>query len=207
MDVSSSVDAAEDRLQRQGLAAALIAPDVQAAFFASPDPVALLVFEWSGRYNQVDLTDWTMINTPDDLVAISATIAGSRRSHNDFPTAMGYAMGHAAARLAEAPDCTFQTVDVSGDGENNDGFGPQAAYAAFDFAEVIVNGLVINAGEYEAETELVPYYRDNVISGPGAFMEVANGFAEFEETMRRKLIRELSTMILGQAGPNTAPKG
>lgn len=32
MDVSSSVDAAEDQLQRAGLAAALIDPDVQAAF-------------------------------------------------------------------------------------------------------------------------------------------------------------------------------
>ncbi|MFC3117559.1 DUF1194 domain-containing protein [Jhaorihella thermophila] len=35
MDVSSSVDAREDALQRRGLAAALIAPEVQAAFFSA----------------------------------------------------------------------------------------------------------------------------------------------------------------------------
>lgn len=33
MDISVSVDEAEDVLQRQGLAAALIAPEVQEAFF------------------------------------------------------------------------------------------------------------------------------------------------------------------------------
>ena len=49
MDVSSSVDATEDQLQRGGLAAALIAPEVQDAFIDSPDPVAILILEWSGR--------------------------------------------------------------------------------------------------------------------------------------------------------------
>lgn len=45
MDVSNSVDADEYALQRLGLAAALRAPAVRDAFFASEDPVALAVFE------------------------------------------------------------------------------------------------------------------------------------------------------------------
>lgn len=207
MDVSSSVDAAEDRLQRSGLAAALVAPDVQAAFFVSPDPVALMIFEWSGRYNQADLAGWTLINAPADLVRLSDAIATSKRSHNDFPTAMGYALGHAAVQLADAPACRFKTIDVSGDGENNDGFGPKEAYAAFALDDVTVNGLVINAGEFEAETELIPYYRDHVIKGPGAFIEIANGFDDFENAMKRKLIRELSAMIIGQVTITEAPQG
>ena len=64
LDVSSSVDKVEDKLQRGGLAAALIAPEVITAFFASPDPVALAIYEWSGRYNQEILLDWTKIDTP-----------------------------------------------------------------------------------------------------------------------------------------------
>ncbi len=194
-------------MQRQGLAAALIAPDVQAAFFISPDPVAIQVFEWSGRYNQANLTDWQLIQTPADLVALSATIAGSRRSHNDFPTAMGHALGHAATQFASAPACATQTIDISGDGENNDGFGPRQAYAAFPMDTVTVNGLVINAGEFEAETQLISFYRNNVIKGPGAFLEIANGFADFQDAMRRKLVRELSAMILGQTPQITTPQG
>ncbi|WP_342078624.1 DUF1194 domain-containing protein [Yoonia sp. SS1-5] len=198
MDVSSSVDAQEDRLQRGGLAAALLADDVQDAFFISSDPVALLVFEWSGRYNQANIVDWTLIETPADLQAVSEQIGRSSRSHNDFATAMGFALGHAANRLRDAPACLFQTIDVAGDGENNDGFGPSEAYAAFPFDNVTVNGLVINGAEFEGETQLIPFYRDQVIRGPGAFIEIANGFADYENAMRRKLIRELTAMVIGQ---------
>lgn len=201
MDVSSSVDAAEDALQRGGLAAALIAPDVQDAFFASPDPVALSVFEWSGRYNQQDLIDWVLINTPTDLVRVAQTIASSQRSYDDFPTAMGHALGYAAIRLQNGPDCLFQTIDVAGDGVNNHGFGPAEAYAAFPFANVTVNGLVVNAAEFEAETDLIGFYSDHVIRGPGAFVEIANGFDDYEAAMRRKLIRELSAQVIGRTAP------
>lgn len=200
MDVSSSVDATEDALQRGGLAAALLAPDVQEAFFASPDPVAIAVFEWSGRYNQEDLTEWIMIQTPEDLLRVAETIADSERSHNDFPTAMGHALGHAAIRLQNGPDCLFRTVDIAGDGVNNDGFGPLDAYGAFPFLNVTVNGLVVNAAEFESETGLIPFFRSEVIHGPGAFLEIANGFDDYENAMRRKLIRELSAQVIGQAG-------
>ncbi len=199
MDVSSSVNAEEDALQRGGLAAALMAPDVQAAFFASPDPVALAAFEWSGRYNQQDLLGWTLIETPADLATAAARIGGSTRSHNDFPTAMGYALGHAAVRLQDAPACLFRTIDMAGDGENNDGFGPEEAYAAFAFDGVTVNGLVVNAGEYEAEVNLIAYYEAQVLHGPGAFLEIANGFENYAAAMERKLIRELGAMVLGGA--------
>ena len=207
MDVSSSVDATEDQLQRGGLAAALIAPEVQDAFFVSPDPVALLIFEWSGRYNQEDLIDWVLIETPADLVAVAETIANSKRSHNDFPTAMGHALGHAAIRLTEAPDCLFKTIDIAGDGENNDGFGPAEAYGAFPFDSVTVNGLVVNAAEFESETQLIPFFRDQVIRGPGSFIEIANGFDDYAVAMQRKLIRELSAQIMGQLAPLPSPRG
>ena len=197
MDVSSSVDAAEDQLQRQGLAAALVAPAVQDAFFANPDPVALAVFEWSGRYNQQDLLDWRLIETPLDLAVAARDLRASRRSHNDFPTAMGHALGHAAVRLQEAPDCLFQTIDVAGDGTNNDGVGPAEAYAAFPFDGVTVNGLVVNAAEYEAEVDLIQFYKAEVLRGSGSFLEIANGFEEYASAMERKLIRELSAIVIG----------
>ena len=50
LDVSSSVNAAEDRLQREGLAAALTSDEVVEAALALPgQEVTLAVFEWSGR--------------------------------------------------------------------------------------------------------------------------------------------------------------
>lgn len=200
LDVSSSVDATEDALQRGGLAAALVAPEVQQAIFSDPLPVALAVYEWSGRYNQVLLVDWTLIQDQGTLAVVSSTIATSERRHNAFPTAMGYALGYGAGLLEQAPDCLSRTIDMAGDGQNNEGFMPEAAYREFPFENVIVNGLVVNAADYEAEVNLIDFYRDEVLHGPGAFLEVAQGFEDYERAMRRKLERELSSIAIGQAG-------
>ncbi|MBE0414462.1 DUF1194 domain-containing protein, partial [Yoonia sp.] len=40
-----------------------------------------------------------------------------------------------------------------------------------------------------------------VIRGPGAFVEIANGFDDYEAAMRRKLIRELSAQVIGRTAP------
>ena len=197
LDVSSSVDPVEDRLQRSGLAAALIAPEVEVAALAGPGPVALYVFEWSGRYNQKRLFDWRLIESPSDLLAAAEAVAGSTRSTSDFPTALGHALGHASTVLRRAPDCTQRTIDISGDGKNNEGFGPAEAYAAFPLQEVTVNALVLNAGEFEAETDLIDWFAAEVIRGPTAFIEVAQGFDDFERAMTRKLVRELGVQVLG----------
>ncbi|MCO4838801.1 MAG: DUF1194 domain-containing protein [Rhodobacteraceae bacterium] len=197
MDVSSSVDEAEDALQRGGMVAALTAPEVTRAFFSSDLPVALAVFEWSGRYNQKVLLDWTLINNQSDLLFAAQTLATSARSQTEFPTAMGYALGYGAGMFKRAPPCLRQTLDMAGDGENNEGFPPSSAYKAFPFDAVTVNGLVINAADFEAETNLIPYYQNEVIRGPGAFIEVAQGFEDYERAMRRKLERELAMQAIG----------
>lgn len=197
VDVSSSVDAAEDQLQRGGIVSALIAPEVQNAFFASDVPVALGIYEWSGRYNQEVLLDWVIIDTPSDLLTAAETVADSKRSHNDFPTAMGHALGFGAKMLARAPQCDTKTLDMAGDGQNNEGFGPQAAYREFPFDDITVNGLVVNGADFEAETGLIAFYEGQVMHGSGAFIVVAQGFDDYARAMRRKLVRELSLPILG----------
>ncbi len=201
MDVSSSVNADEDRLQRTGLAAALRDPEVQAAFFANGNPVALHAFEWSGRYDQVPLIpDWALIETPGDLAMVADAIAASPRSRTDMPTAMGHAMGYAATLFQNGPDCLFHTIDVSGDGENNDGFSPALAYGAFPFRDVTVNALVVATGD-APPAGLTAYFEHNVLRGPGAFLEVARGFENFQGAMKRKLLRELAVQILGRTMP------
>ncbi len=179
-------------MQRGGMVAALIAPEVEAAFFAADQPVALAVFEWSGRYNQEILLDWTMIDSRRALVEAAEAIARSTRSHNDFPTAMGYALGFGAGLLDRGPRCLKQVIDMAGDGQNNEGFEPAAAYREFPFAEVTVNGLIVNAADFEGEVGLIAYYQSQVLHGPGAFAVIADGFEDYERALRIKLERELS---------------
>ncbi|PPB80159.1 uncharacterized protein DUF1194 [Albidovulum inexpectatum] len=195
LDVSASVDELEDNLQRQGLANALLAPDVVDAFLAFPDhPVALAAFEWSGRWQQDLMLDWTLVRGAEDLLQAARTIQASQRQRSDLPTALGYALGHAAGVFARGPKCDAAKLDVSGDGINNDGFPPTSAYRAFDLGSVIVNGLAISTDGQP----IADYYRNSVIRGRGAFVIEAHGFEDFEDAMRRKLLRELRGPVIGR---------
>ncbi|MDJ0824706.1 MAG: DUF1194 domain-containing protein [Rhodobacter sp.] len=196
LDISSSVDQDEDRLQRFGLANALASPEVQEAILSVPgETVALAVFEWSGRYQQDVTLNWRILQTRADILTAASEIRQSRRRYAEFPTALGYALGYAAQVFAEAPPCLFQTLDVSGDGVNNDGFAPRLAYENFALSEVTVNGLSIGG----QDDDLAGYYRRELIKGPGAFVEEAVDFHDFERAMKRKLVRELETRAIGWA--------
>lgn len=194
MDVSASVDEREYALQRDGLARALNAPDIRQALLGGQDgDVALAVFEWSGRYQQTLMIDWTVIESDAVLDTVIGTIASARRSWKDYPTAVGYALGFAAGILSDAPPCDRKVIDVSGDGLNNEGFRPDRAYAHFPLDDVTVNGLVIEG----VEPGIAEFYRAEVLKGPGAFLEIARNFEEFEAAMARKLFREVNGIILG----------
>jgi hypothetical protein len=191
LDVSSSVDAFEYRLQAAGLAAALTAPEVVAAFLAVPqEPVMLHVFEWSGWAQQEVRQDWVVIATASDLEEVASRLQAQERSYDQFPTAVGFALLFGGRALAERGDCARRTLDLSGDGTNNDGVSPEMARRDYPMDGVTVNGLVIGA----TRETLGRYYRQFVIQGPGAFVEVATDYSDFERAMKRKLLRELGVV-------------
>lgn len=196
LDVSSSVDPGEYELQKLGLAAALDSVVVREALMNKPlGYVALSVFEWSGRYQQEIVLDWTRVDNAAAIDHAVATVARAERSYSRFPTAVGYALGFAAGMLKRGPDCRRRVIDVSGDGVNNEGFAPALAYAEFPFKDVVVNGLVILG----SDAEVLPFYRREVRRGPGAFVEVAQGFEDFANAMTDKLYREINDLIVGDA--------
>ena len=191
LDVSSSVDAREYQLQTEGLAAALLAPEVRDAFLATPgEPVALLVFEWSGWQQQMVRQDWVTVETAGDLDRVAARLLAQARSFDLYPTAIGFALIFGGRLLSQRTDCDERTLDLSGDGTSNDGVSPEVARRDYPLERTTVNGLVIGR---QAEA-LGRYYRQFVIQGPGAFVERADGYEDFERAMRRKLLRELGVM-------------
>ncbi|MFT6023529.1 MAG: hypothetical protein ACI9PY_001646 [Ascidiaceihabitans sp.] len=197
VDVSNSVDRREDVLQRNGLAAALLAPEVAQAVFASDFNVALAAYEWSGRHHQQILLDWTVLKTPEQLQSASDKIRASQRGQVDFPTAIGAALDFGAQMFGRAPDCLAQTLDMAGDGKNNDGFEASHAYANPAFDRITVNGLVVRVVELEMDPGIAAYYRSDIIRGAGSFVQVAQGFEDYERAMRQKLERELAPAMIG----------
>ena len=207
LDVSASVNAVEYRLQAEGTAAALRSPPVRAILLdpAAP-PVALAAFLWSGPEAQTLILPWRLIDGPAALEASAARIATAPRPPVDGRTAIGSAMLFAAALFAAAPGCPVLTLDISGDGESNAGPAPQDARQRL--AGVTINALAVK-GDLPWDHEdfathvgaLSAYFEARVIHGPGAFVERAWDYGDFEAAMTRKLLRELSPPMLGARLP------
>jgi len=202
-DVSSSVDAADYAIQRDGIVAALEAPEIRRAFLAPDEPVALAIFEWGARQRQVLVVDWLVVREAADLDRVAETL----RLRGDLrpwePTAIGAALSYARELFAAAPSCAARTLDLSGDGRNNDWLAPARVYAREDFGDILVNGLAI--GGHEAD--IAAYYAREVIRGPGAFVVTARTHTDFPPAIRRKLERELTGPVFGARAPAPAARG
>ena len=209
LDVSGSVDAAEYRLQLDGLATALHSADVQRVLFMQPDaPVQILVYEWSGPSNQTVIVPWTALYTIGNLAQVTDTLRNHSRVAAAPTTAIGSAMLAGFGYLAQQPDCWKRTLDLSGDGQSNTGPRPQDIGDHHIPTGTVVNGLVIGSGNLRGDDErfadikeLSSYYTANVIRGPGSFVETALGFEDYAAAMERKLVRELASLIMGEAQP------
>ena len=206
LDVSGSVDAFEYRLQLDGLAAALNSPEVRARLLEPAGaPVRIAVYDWSGPDSQRLILPWTAVDGPEALATVIGTLRTTRRFAGQQSTALGVAMTYGLGLLGGQQDCWRRTLDISGDGPSNGGPRPQDLPR--DFGDITINGLVIggiaSAGDDREHDlrQLGAYFEANVIRGPGAFVELALGYENYEAAMRRKLLRELAALAIGSASP------
>ena len=214
LDVSDSVDSREYRLQLDGLATALLDSEVTLALLAIPDlPVALSIFEWSGQGARRLLLDWKLIRNETDIFEVADQLKRTSRGDMSVSTGLGNAMLYSAKRFSTAPACPRQVLDISGDGKNNDGPRPQDVHASLP-EHMLVNALVIGpnlngaVGARARETEdLVAYFRAYVLRGPEAFVEVAIGYEDYSDAMRRKLLKEIQVLTLSDFLPATRGPG
>jgi hypothetical protein len=214
LDVSGSVDQTEYRLQLEGVADALVDPDVQAAIFAMPDaPVAVAVFEWSSSQYQRVISNWAVLHTHEDLVRLAHHLRTWPREPAPEATGIGAALEFGSGLLARNPGCWQETLDISGDGKNNDWPLPRDLRRHGKTAGMRVNALVISrdhGGQGQQAPvgtgELSAYFHAEVIQGPDAFVEVALGFQDYARAMKRKLLREMATRPLGHLPSPTSTR-
>lgn len=115
VDVSLSVDAGRYRLQRDGIAAALGAPEVARAIAAGPrKAVAVAVMEFSDPDRAVAVIDWAVLRSAADAGHLASRVHRLRRS-SDGLTGLGNALVSAAALIEAAPvRAARRVIDVSG---------------------------------------------------------------------------------------------
>lgn len=190
IDVSGSIDAGDYRLQTEGLAAALADPEVAEALVKGQ--VALAVVQWSGTEEQALVLPWQRMLSDPDVVRFAARAAAIPRAFQGSDTAVGQGLRFATAQFAAVPDCARRVIDISGDGQENAGFTDARAHR-----EAMDAGLMINAIAIEDPGPAFPittYFRNWIIT-PGGFVVTARGLGDYAETLRLKLLRELTKPV------------
>ncbi|MGI9369153.1 MAG: DUF1194 domain-containing protein, partial [Ruegeria sp.] len=93
LDISVSVNEAEYKLQRDGLASALLDPTVTDAILTQPNSVVMMAYEWSGSHQQQVIVPWSRIVTKMDLLEFTASLTDHAWQTPEYPTAIGRAIG------------------------------------------------------------------------------------------------------------------
>lgn len=190
VDSSYSIKEDEWSLQQQGYIAAFRSLDVHRALFSGEHgSVAICAFEWSEAGQQRTIVPWMHVQCVDDAHGVSVLFQSHVRqfSHNtSISGALAYA--HTCHTVCPfAPD--KRIVDISGDGENNNGMEPFLLRHHLVKAGVTVNGLPILGTDTAG---LDTYYLNNVAAGEGSFVLPAQSFSDFALAVRRKIILEVS---------------
>lgn len=198
VDISYSVDEEEAHRQREGYVAALAHEDVIRSIQGGPlGRIAVTYVEWADTGFQRAAADWTVIASEDDALGFAAQVAAAPFERGHY-TAIGSAIADGVRRIDEN-DYTAPRliIDISGDGPQNQGLPLESAHALADQSGIVVNGLpVISASEGRwvrpVEVNLEGYFRENVITGPGAFVLPARAEDEFRVAILRKLVIEIA---------------
>jgi Ca-activated chloride channel family protein len=105
-------------------------------------------------------------------------------------TAVGSLIDMALGQYGAVADCRRRVIDISGDGPDNAGTDPTAARRAAERAGVQINALAIEG----IGVAITNFYRARVITRDG-FVMTARGHSTYAETLRRKILREVSSAL------------
>jgi Protein of unknown function (DUF1194) len=217
IDVSGSIRVADERLQLEGIAEAVVdARFLQAIRRGRRGRIGFVAFTWAnGEF--LSLVPWTLIASKED----AEQVADRLRTARGKPV-LGYAMRDPGTRSMRVPNnrrpwrtghatdvsaAIERAIDVSGEapfasnhkvinvcanGIDNVGGEPDAARDRADAVGLIVNGLILG-NRNEAE-EIAGYFRDHVQAGPGSFVLVARAFEDIASAMLAKFTFELAAV-------------
>ena len=193
IDISGSVNTNEYNLQMDGYANAFRDAGVQSNIANSVNGIAVNVVFFASNFITSSLETFTILDSVADANAF-ANILDNFVRPGTGGTAIDAGINRAVDLLLNnGLDATLGTViDVSGDGSSNTN-DTRAARDAAVAQGFTINGLPIGS------QSLVNFYNDSVIGGPNAFVEVADGFDDFEQAVIKKV--RVETQV-----PNPVPE-
>jgi Mg-chelatase subunit ChlD len=199
VDGSGSINTEEFFFQQQAIVAALRDRDVLEAF-TREGTVAVAVLYWGDAEWPVQQTEFVHIEGAEDVERLVSDIESMpRRVLGNTGLSMGLS---AALDMLQTVGCAHRLViNVSADGtdtispnrKNRTPSLPEVRARA-GAANVTINALAIST----EHANLKFYFENEVIVGSDAFVVEIKHTSDYAETLRRKLIREISPSSLTQ---------
>jgi Protein of unknown function (DUF1194) len=195
VDISFSMDMEELGLQRAGYVEALRSPEVHKAIAnGATGRIGVAFFEWAGANIQHHLIPWTIIDSPEAALAVAHELE-KQPTRRGQRTSIAGAIDTSVRLIDEAPYRALRKViDISGDGPNNSGRIVTVSRDEALAKGISINGLpvALKRPGYLDISDLDIYYEDCVIGGQGAFVISIRDKAQFAQTIKTKLIMEIS---------------
>jgi hypothetical protein len=199
IDISDSVSPADARLEIEALALAIRSPEVLGAIARGRHGrIGFAVFAWHHTLRP-QVVAWTIIAGEEDARAAARAIEARLTVDIDLEaredaayfmgrlTNLSRAIDHARALLAAAPfSAERDVVNIIGNGADNIDEDAGVARDRLVHAGGTDNGVVL--GE---DGDVLAYYREEVIGGPGAFLMSLRDAAAFADVMRRKFVLDI----------------
>ena len=211
VDVSDSIDARENVVQREGYLAAIRSPEFAAAVRAGTlGRIRLAYVEWAGERAQRVAVPWQVIDGAAAARTFADELAAQPFTRFRRGTSISSALQFSAGLFSGVS--ARRVIDISGDGPNNVGGNVTVARDKAVSEGIVTNGLPVLIDPSPAFLAIDRYYADCVIGGDGAFTLPVAALGDMGEAIRLKLLREvlsadgrrdIGRIILSAAGPPT----
>ena len=206
IDCSSSVDDEEFALQVAGMANAFRDPMIQEAIQNGVEgAIGVSIIQWSSERFQNVAVHWRLLTGPADAHNLANEIDAMPRTIGTGATSIANALLFAANSFnGNGMEGFRRVIDMSADGENNQGLDIHIARAQVLARGITINGLAIR-NEFP---NLDIYFEDRVIGGDRAFTEVTKDYEDYRNAIFRKLFRELRDVPVADGSgidPSWAP--
>jgi hypothetical protein len=198
VDASSSMDADEVDLQRQGYVEAFRSAAVLNAIRSGTSGrIAVIYVDWSDAFDQRIVVPWTLIGEAEQAMVFAKRLEEKPTRRAPGATSISGAIDFGRHLLMTAPfEPTRRVIDISGDGTNNHGRPVAQARGVTVLQGITINGLPLVFKRPDGPLDLWNvgrYYRDCVIGGMGAFIIPVHDVSHFAEAIRFKLVREIAS--------------
>jgi len=208
VDISQSMDADEQEVQRDGYVSALTSQEfIEAVQLGPIGKIAVVYMEWGGVGEQFVVADWSVVEDQQSAEAFASQIAEAPLRQVQR-TSISAALKKSIDMVQENDYSSLrQVIDISGDGPNNQGSPVTEMRDKILASGVIINGLPLmmksNGNTWQAMLNLDHYYEDCVIGGPGSFAIPVRSKSEFADAIRMKLIMEVAGLTFPPATVQT----